>query len=401
VNPALITTTRAVDPVFIFIIGASLILLLGITGTMLWFVFRYRRSRAPEPTSQADGNAWLETVWIVLPTVLVMVMFYYGWAGYLTLREVPKDHLSVTATARQWSWSFTYANGKTSPKLYVPVGKPVLVNLVSLDVLHGFYLPAFRVKRDVVPNMKNHVWFVADKPGSYDLFCSVYCGTGHSAMITTVEALPPAKFAAWLQQGGKAEHAGKELLEKHGCLGCHSLDGSRKVGPTLKGVWGRQVTVVTNGKERTLTVDEAYLRRSILDPQADIVKGFPPVMPSFAGQISDEDVGQIIGFLRAGGAEAPKPDGAVLAKEKGCLACHSLDGSAGVGPTFKGLYNSRVTVLENNRALTVTADDAYLRESIRSPAAKVVKGFQPVMPPFADLKDDEVTALVEFIEGVR
>ena len=115
-----------------------------------------------------------------VPTVLVLVMFYYGWAGYLTLRHLPPDGLPVTATARMWSWSFTYANGKTSPELYVPVGKPVVVTLVSLDVLHGFYIPAFRVKRDVVPDMKNQVWFVADRPGSYDLFCSVYCGTGHS-----------------------------------------------------------------------------------------------------------------------------------------------------------------------------------------------------------------------------
>jgi cytochrome c oxidase subunit 2 len=401
VYPGLITTTKAVDPVFIFIIGASIVLLLGITGTMLWFVFRYRRSRAPEPTSQASGNAWLETVWIVLPTVLVLAMFWYGWAGYLTLRQVPKDHLTVTATARQWSWSFTYANGKTSSKLYVPVGKPVRVDLVSLDVLHGFYLPAFRVKRDVVPGMKNHVWFVADKAGSYDLFCSVYCGTGHSAMITTVEALPPDKFDAWLKEGGVEEHAGKELLEKHGCLACHSLDGSKKVGPTLKGIWGRQVSVVTNGSERTITSDEAYLRRSILEPKSDIVKGFPPVMPSFAGQLGREELDQIVGFLRTGGAPAALPDGAKLAREKGCLACHSLDGSKKIGPTFKGLYNSRVTVTQDGRTQSVTADDAYLRESILKPEAQVVEGFPPVMPPFADLKEEEVTALVEFIEGVR
>jgi cytochrome c oxidase subunit 2 len=401
VNPSLITTTQAVDPVFKFIFGACLILLLGITATMVAFVIRYRRSRAPEPTSQTSGNIWLEIIWIVLPSVLVLAMFYYGWAGYLSLRSVPKGALPVTATARQWSWSFTYANGKTSPRLYVPVGKPVLVNLVSLDVLHGFYIPAFRVKHDVVPGMKNFAWFVASKPGSYDLFCSVYCGVGHSGMITTVEALPPADFASWLEQGGGAEHAGKELLEKHGCLGCHSLDGTLKVGPTFKGIWGRSVTVLTGGKEHTLTVDEAYLRRSILEPNADVVKGFQPVMPSFAGLLKDSEISAIINFLRSGGAELPKPDGAKLAREKGCLACHSLDGTRGVGPTFKGLYNSRVTVLRNGMRLTVTADDAYLRESIKQPGAKIVEGFQPLMPTFPELKDDEVEALVEFIEGVR
>ncbi len=300
------TTTQAVDPVFIFIFAACLVLFIGITLTMIWFVIRYHRSRAPAPTSQSDGNLWLETIWTVLPIVLVMAMFYYGWAGYLSLRNVPPDALPVTATARTWVWSFSYANGRTSPKLYVPVGKPVLVNLVSMDVLHGFYLPAFRVKRDVVPGMKNYAWFVADRPGSYDLFCSVYCGNGHSAMITTVEALPAAEFAAWLQ--GK----GEEATSKEG-----------------------------------------------------------------------------------------NEDGAALARAKGCLACHSLDGSRGVGPTFKGLYQSSLTVLAGGKRQTIVADDAYLAESIRLPNARIVEGFQPIMPALPDLKDTEVAALVDFIKGIK
>lgn len=296
-NPSLITTTQAVDPVFKFIFGASLLLLLGITATTVAFVIRYHRSRAPEPTSRASSNLWLEVVWSGLPTVLVLAMFYYGWSGYLSLRNVPKDALEVTATARMWSWSFTYADGRTSPKLYVPVGKPVLVNLVSKDVLHGFFLPAFRVKRDVVPGMKNHVWFVASRAGSYDLFCSVYCGTAHSGMIATVEALPPADFAAWLKEGEREEeHPGRELLEKHGCLACHSLDGTPKVGPTFKGIRGRQEIVLTDGGERTITVDEPYLRRSIREPNADLVKGFPPVMPPFPG-LSEDEVTAMVGYI--------------------------------------------------------------------------------------------------------
>jgi cytochrome c oxidase subunit 2 len=306
VNPALLTTTEAVDPVFIFIFAASLLLLGGITATMIWFVIRYRRSRAPQPTSQVESNLGLEIVWTVLPSILVMAMFYYGWAGYLTLRNVPEGALPVTATARMWSWSFSYANGRTSPQLYVPVGRPVLVNLVSEDILHGFFLPAFRVKRDVVPGMKNHAWFMADKPGSYDLFCSQYCGTGHSAMITTVEALPETEFLAWLER--------------------------------------------------------------IPDPS-----GYGPL----------------------------KPDGAKLAKEYGCLTCHSLDGSRGVGPTFKGLYRQEKTVRKDGKLLTITADAAYLRESIRTPDAMIVESYQPIMPSNRNLQDEEVEALVEFIEGIK
>ncbi len=303
-NPqALITTAEAVDPVFMFIFGACLVLLLGITVAMVFFVVRYHRSRAPEPTSRAEGNLTLEIVWIVLPTLLVLAMFWYGWKEYLVLRTVPPGALSVTATARMWSWDFRYENGRTSPKLYVPVGRAVRVELVSQDVIHGFFLPAFRVKRDVVPGMANYAWFVATEPGSYDLFCSQYCGTNHSAMITTVEALPEAEFAEWLEQGveGKEkgevgeEHGGHELLEKYGCLGCHSEDGTPGVGPTFKGIWGRSVTVVTHDVERTVTTDAAYLRRSLSEPGADVVKGFPAIMPPFS--LKEEELSALLEYL--------------------------------------------------------------------------------------------------------
>jgi len=299
VNPTrLMTTTEAIDPIFMFLFGACLLLLIGITAAMVLFVVRYHRSRAPEATSDNDGNLWLEIVWTVLPTILVMAMFYYGWSGYLSLRNVPVGAMEVTATARMWSWSFSYPNGKTSSKLYVPVGKPVKVNLVSEDVIHGFFLPAFRVKRDVVPGMKNHAWFVASKAGSYDLFCSQYCGTKHSAMISTVEALPEAEYAAWLQegQGGTGQLDGKKLAEEKGCLGCHSLDGTPGVGPSFKGIMGRSVLVVTKGVERTITVDDAYLKSSILEPGADLVKGFPPIMPPIP--LKEEELAALLEYLK-------------------------------------------------------------------------------------------------------
>ena len=297
-NPAyLTTTTEAIDPVFMFIFGACLVLLLGITVVMVWFVIRYHRSRAPEPTSQVAGNLWLEVAWIVLPTILVLLMFYYGWAGYLALRNVPKGALEVTATARMWSWSFSYPNGKSASRMYVPVNKPIKVKLVSKDVIHGFYLPAFRVKRDVVPGMHNQVWFVATKPGSYDLFCSAYCGTGHSAMITTVEALPEAEYNLWVQQTNPAGGVdGKALLEKHGCLGCHSLDGSPDIGPTLKALFGSQVKVLRNNQIETVTADEAFLKESIRQPAVTIVDGFQPIMP--AADLNDTDLQAMIEYFK-------------------------------------------------------------------------------------------------------
>ena len=401
------TTTEAVDPVFMFILGSCLVLLIGITVAMVYFVIRYHRSRAPEPTSQLEGSFWLEIIWTAFPTLLVLAMFYYGWSGYLSLRDVPPGALQVTAVARMWSWSFQYPDGKTSSKLYVPVGKPVQVALESRDVIHGFYLPAFRVKRDVVPGMKNYAWFVADKPGSYDLFCSQYCGTGHSAMIATVEAVPEAQFAAWLKEGkGGGAHPALALLEQHGCLGCHSLDGTRKVGPSFLGIWGRQVKVSTGGQKRTLVSDEAYLRRSIVEPGADIVEGYPAVMPPFAGVLTEEEVRLIIDFFRTGGkvaepGAASKPDGAKLAKERGCLACHSLDGTRGVGPTFKGLYGSLVKITRSGKPAEVRADDAYLKESILAPSAAVVDGFQPIMPVQDDLSEAEVAALVQYIKELK
>jgi len=282
-----------------FLFAVCLVLLVGITVAMVWFVIRYRRSRNPQPTSLVDQNVWLEVTWTVLPTLLVMGMFYYGWSSYLTLREVPKNALQVTAVARMWSWNFIYENGKNSGKLYIPVGRPIQVNIESVDVLHGFYMPAFRIKRDAVPGMKNHVWFVATNPGSYDIFCSEYCGTAHSAMITTAEALPPEQFAAWLREGEageEGEEQGEEVLEKHGCLGCHSLDGSPKAGPTFKGLHGSQVKVTRDGKPAVVTADDAFLQESIVNPSATVVEGFPPIMPP--SKLTEEEMEALLEFLK-------------------------------------------------------------------------------------------------------
>jgi len=408
VNPALITTQDAVDPVFWFILGISAVMLVGITATMIYFVIRYRRSRCPEPTSQNDGNLTLEIIWIVVPTIIVMAMFYFGWAGYLALRNVPEGAMEVTATARMWSWDFEYANGKHSDRLFVPVGKPVKVKLVSVDVLHAFFVPAFRIKRDTVPNMENYVWFVADEEGSYDIFCAEYCGAAHADMISTVEAVPPAEFEEWLAGMGGAEKTekGRSLLAQHGCLGCHSLDGAPLVGPTFKGIGDREVTVITGGEEKTITSDRTYVERSITAPGEAVVKGFPPVMPAYGGKIPENDLEEMVGYLmkigRPGGGDGATaeegPDGADLARQQGCLGCHSTDGSRKVGPSFKGLFGSQ-RQLQGGR--TMTADESYLTRAIREPNADVVEGYAPMMPPYGQLSEEEIEAILKWLEGLK
>jgi len=297
-NPNLVTTTQAVDTAFYVIFGICGVMLLGIIVTMVWMVWRYNRKRQPVPLSQKDHNLWLEVVWTAIPTLLVMVMFWYGWEGYLSLRRIPDGSLEIKGTARMWSWFFTYENGKSADKLYIPVGQPVKIRLESEDVLHSFYVPAFRVKRDTVPGMTTWVWFVAEQPGSYDLFCAEYCGVAHSAMVTTVEALPAAEFQAWLESGATVDpiEQGATLAQQHGCLGCHSVDGSPRVGPTFKGLAGSPRQVLQSGKELTVTADTDYLLRSLREPAAEIVAGYPPIMPVYAG-LPDEEVTALITWL--------------------------------------------------------------------------------------------------------
>ncbi len=438
-NPQpLITTTEAVDKAFYVIFGISGISLLGITLAMIYIIWRYNRKRQPQPISQKDHNIWLEITWTVIPTILVGIMFWYGWEGYLSLRRIPDNAIPIQGSSRMWSWLFTYENGKTSDKLYVPVGQPVNIRLSSEDVLHSFYVPAFRVKRDTVPGMETYAWFVAEEPGSYDLFCAEYCGVAHSDMITTVEAIPPAEFAGWLAEKPVAASPGKGLLQKHGCLGCHSLDGSASVGPTFQGISGRQVTVATEDKNRTLNTDRAYLEKAIVDPGADIVEGFPPAMPSYADRIPAEDLEGILDYLMEGkgsdsetevpveprqpaeqktgedvaeeqSAEptatdkptAPVNPGQTLADENGCIGCHSTDGSRKVGPSFKGLMGSERTIVKGEQKVKVLADSDYLIRAIREPSAEIVEGYPAVMPPYPDFSNDDINALQNWLETLK
>lgn len=296
--------SASVDNVFLFIVAISLVLLVGVTVVMVWFAVRYNRKRHPRAES-IEGNLTLEIVWTVIPTLLVLAIFWVGWKGFVYMRTVPDDAMLVKVTARMWSWSFEYENGRKDGDLHLPVGRPVKLAITSADVLHSLFLPAFRVKEDCVPGLETYLWFQPDQVGTYDLFCSEYCGVGHSSMTSTVHVLSQEDFDHWYQGERPARAAAREpekpdgasLFQEKGCGACHSIDGTPKIGPTLKGVYGHRLTVLTGGNEREITADDAYLRRSLLDPQADVVKGFPPIMPSQKGQLTNEEVTALIEYL--------------------------------------------------------------------------------------------------------
>jgi cytochrome c oxidase subunit II len=289
-------TTGKVDSTFLFIVAISVCLLVMVTFTMIFFLIKYNRKRHPQQEEVKESTA-LEIIWTIVPTLLVLLMFYYGWVNFDYIRNPPPNAMPVNVIARQWSWLFKYENGKQSDVLRVPIGKPVKLILTSQDVIHSLFIPAFRIKEDCVPGMKTHLWFNANEAGTYNIFCTEYCGAGHSHMLSKVIVMPVNEFEAWYQakKAVSPEKEGNDLLNSKGCLGCHSLDGTPKIGPTFKGLFGSKVTVSTHGKERVIVADEDYLKKSILEPQFDLVKGYPPVMPTVT--LTQKELEAIIEYL--------------------------------------------------------------------------------------------------------
>jgi cytochrome c oxidase subunit 2 len=294
---------EVVDQIFFYLLAITVFLLGLITFLMVYFVIRYRKKRNPQPV-EVEENIWLEVIWTVVPTLIVLAMFYYGLTGFNFLKKAPADAMKVKVTARQWSWLFEYENGLKNTELKVPVGKPVKLLLTSQDVIHGFYVPAFRIKQDVVPGMTNTLWFQATEVGTFDLLCTQYCGLQHANMMSKIVVLPVEEFNQWYQKGKektettREKSRGAQLFEEKGCMVCHSLDGSPRLGPTVKGLFGKTVIVTTDGKERKVMADEAYIRTSLLEPNTDVVKGFPPVMPSQKGLLTEREMEDIILYLK-------------------------------------------------------------------------------------------------------
>ena len=310
-------STGTVDFVFYFILGVSVFFLFLITFLMVFFIVKYNKKRHTK-AKDIHGNTTLEIIWTVIPTVIVIVMFYLGWRGFEFLRNAPKDSMTVNVTARMWSWMFEYENGIQTDTLYVPVETPVKLFLHSQDVIHSFYIPAFRIKEDAVPGLKNHLWFEAIEPGDYHVLCAEYCGLRHAYMMTKVKAMPRDLFNSWYADLGSqvkqtatvegdttpgvtAQNtlAGERLIQVKGCTACHSTDGSKMIGPSFKGIFGHETVVMENGQEKTIKVDEEYIRNSILKPNLQVVKGYNPLMPSQEGQISEDELVAIIQYLKS------------------------------------------------------------------------------------------------------
>jgi cytochrome c oxidase subunit 2 len=299
-----------VDSLFLVIALVGLFFFLLTQGALILFAIRFRRRRQGEETPAITGNLLLETIWIVVPTLVVIAIFFYGFMVYRQIVTPPAESLEIQVTGRQWLYEFTYSTGrKEVNEVRIPVHRPVRFILTSADVIHGFYLPAFRIKQDMVPGRYTQLWLKAETTGTFDIYCSQYCGVGHSTMRATLKVLPADEYEKWLSSGSEAGiplvTRGKKLMESSGCLACHAVDATVKVGPGLRGVFGHRVPL-TDGT--TVLADETYIRTSILDPNRQVVKGFPPIMPTYRSILTDEDIAAIIAYLKSL-SQQPHPPG--------------------------------------------------------------------------------------------
>ena len=298
--------TDKVDDAFLFILSVITFFFIAISITIVYFLIKYR-AKEGRVAKQIEGNDTLEVIWTVIPLILVLIMFWLGWRGWKPLfSKAPKDAMVVNTISRMWQFGFEYENGKKTDTLYIPVGKAVKLDLESLDIIHSIYIPAFRLKQDMVPGDNKSVWFIANEPGRHDLFCTEYCGLRHSYMYTSIVVMPEDEFEQWyvdttqtVTVAAAGVHPGLAILQANACNTCHSLDGSRLVGPSYRGLWGKEETVITDGKKRTIIVDEDYIRRAIWEPNADIVDGYNKgLMQSYKDQITAAEIDSIIVFLK-------------------------------------------------------------------------------------------------------
>lgn len=318
------------DSLFSFLFWLSAFFVMLILGLMIYFSIQYRHHKGHK-TKYILGNHALEIFWTIVPTVLVMIIFVWGYQVYRAMVQPPADAYEVRVIGKQWLWQFQYDDGRmTVGDLYVPVNRPIKLVMSSDDVIHSFFIPNFRVKQDVVPGLYTTVWFEPTLAGRHQVYCAEYCGTAHSNMLANLYVLESEQWEAW-KRGKKIEvitdagggmgvpdskasagvqpkavgggddtgslaEQGKRFVATKGCVACHSDDGTTRVGPTFKGVFGHKVELADGSK---VTVDENYLHESIENPQAKLVKGFSPVMPTFKGLLSEAEMNAMIAYIKS------------------------------------------------------------------------------------------------------
>jgi len=289
-----------VDSLFYFVLWTSTVIFVAVMVAMTYFAFRYRRRNASEVPPVVHESRILEMAWIVIPTILVLIVFTWGFRVFVKLNVAPGDAYQIQVRAKQWLWEYQYPNGTTSiSDLYVPIGRPVRLVMSSEDVLHSFFVPSFRVKQDVLPNRYSSVWFEATREGTYQIFCTEYCGTQHSGMLGKVIVQKEADFQDWLSSAGAGdmtpEEYGELLFGQNNCKVCHSIDGSRLVGPSMQGLFGREEQLEGGG---SVVADENYLRESILVPSAKVVATYSNAMPATFTSLNAQQLDALIAYIK-------------------------------------------------------------------------------------------------------
>jgi cytochrome c oxidase subunit 2 len=307
-----------VDNLYFFLVALTLAFGGLIATLVVVFAVKYRRRSPTDVGAPITGSLSLELTWTIIPFCISMVIFAWGASVFFTLQRPPDETLEIYAVGKRWMWKFQHIGGQAEiNELHVPVGRPVKVTFTSEDVLHDLFIPVFRVKADAIPGRYSTIWFEATQTGEFHLFCAEYCGTNHSGMIGRVVVMEPADYQDWLAGGGSdlpLEARGEQLFQELACNTCHLGSGEGR-GPSLEQVFGSQVAL-TNGA--TVNVDESYLRESILNPQAKLVAGYGPVMPTFQGLVNEESVMALIEYVKTLDATAaaravPAGDGVAVA----------------------------------------------------------------------------------------
>jgi len=293
------TFAKDVDALYFFIFAVSAFFAVVVALAVIYFGIRYHKTHDGEIGARIEGSLPLELLWSVIPTIIAMVMFGWGASVFYHLRRPPAEAMHIYAVGKQWMWKFQHLEGQREiNELHIPAGRPIKITISSEDVLHSLFFPAFRTKTDAIPGRYTELWFEAQTPGQYHIFCAEYCGTNHSGMIGTVTVLEPAQYQVWLQGGGvegTLAQRGAKLFNDLACSTCH-LDTGQGRGPSLKDIVGKRVDLQDGS---SVMVDEAYLRESILNSQAKIVKGFQPLMPTFQGLVSEENLVALIEHVKS------------------------------------------------------------------------------------------------------